>query len=59
MKKIFTLLLIMAAFTLQSRAQSNLVINEIDYDQPAVDSAEFIEMYNASGTPVNLGDYTM
>ncbi|MBK9321074.1 MAG: lamin tail domain-containing protein [Bacteroidetes bacterium] len=59
MKKIFTLVLIIAAFTLQSRAQSNLVINEIDYDQPSVDSAEFIELYNASGTAVNLGDYTV
>jgi len=59
MKKIFTLVLIMAAITLQSRAQTNLVINEIDYDQPAVDSAEFIELYNASSAAINLGDYTV
>ena len=31
-----------------------VVINEVDYDQPGSDSAEFIELYNASSAPVDL-----
>jgi hypothetical protein len=31
-----------------------VVINEIDYDQVGVDTAEFIELYNQSNAPVNL-----
>jgi plastocyanin len=34
-------------------AQS-LVINEIDYDQPGTDAAEFIELKNVSGGTINL-----
>jgi large repetitive protein len=36
-----------------------LTINEIDYDQPGQDSAEFIELYNASGIALNLADYRL
>ena len=39
-------------------AQS-LVINEIDYDQPGVDSAEYVELYNAGPNPVNLADFKL
>jgi len=31
-----------------------VVINEVDYDQPGADSAEFIELYNASASAVDL-----
>ena len=31
-----------------------LVINEIDYDQPATDNDEFVEIYNVSSTPIPL-----
>ncbi len=34
-----------------------LVINEIDYDQPSTDNAEFIEIKNTSGSPINLINY--
>jgi hypothetical protein len=30
------------------------VINEIDYDQPNTDTAEFIEIYNAANSPARL-----
>jgi hypothetical protein len=33
-----------------------LVINEIDYDQPGNDTAEFIELFNNTGAPVNLAN---
>jgi Secretion system C-terminal sorting domain/Lamin Tail Domain len=59
MKKIFTLLFIIAAAVGTSKAQSTLVINEVDYDQPSVDSAEFIELYNASAVNIMLADYTV
>jgi hypothetical protein len=36
-----------------------LVINEIDYDQPGLDKAEYIELYNAGPNPVNLADYKL
>ena len=55
MKRIFTILSIYLFISLQANAQ--LVINEIDYDQPGVDDAEFIELYNAGSAGINLGDY--
>lgn len=33
---------------------TTLVINEVDYDQPGTDTAEFIEIFNATATPVDL-----
>ena len=40
-------------------AQPQLVINEIDYDQPGSDAAEFVELKNAGAVPVDLGDYSL
>jgi hypothetical protein len=37
--------------------RASLVINEIDYDQPSTDTAEFIEIKNISGSSVNLDSY--
>lgn len=59
MNKLYTLILLMAFATLSVVAQTGLVINEVDYDQPGVDSAEFIELYNAGSAPINLGSYTV
>ncbi|MEE2645051.1 MAG: lamin tail domain-containing protein, partial [Myxococcota bacterium] len=36
-----------------------LVINEIDYDQPGDDNAEFIELYNASGAAFPLAGVSL
>ena len=36
-----------------------LVINEIDYDQPGGDSAEFVELRNNGSEPVGLEGYTV
>lgn len=35
-------------------AGGGLVINEIDYDNPGTDAAEFVEMYNRSTAPIPL-----
>ena len=36
-----------------------LVINEIDYDQPGTDTAEFIEIYNADSVDVSLSGFSL
>jgi hypothetical protein len=39
--------------------QNHLVINEIDYDQIGADTAEFVEVYNGTGSPVNLANLAL
>lgn len=36
-----------------------LVVNEVDYDQPGTDRAEFVELYNAGSAPVDLDPYAL
>ena len=36
-----------------------LVVNEIDYDQPSTDSAEFLELKNVNSQAVGLGTYSV
>ncbi|HEY5731862.1 MAG TPA: ExeM/NucH family extracellular endonuclease [Anaerolineales bacterium] len=36
-----------------------LVINEIDYDQPSTDTAEFVEIRNNESVSVDLSDYSL
>lgn len=36
-----------------------VIINEIDYDQPGADTAEFIELYNTGAAPVSLNNYSI
>ena len=36
-----------------------LVINEIDYDQPSTDWAEFVEIKNTGGAATNLDAFTL
>ena len=38
-------------------ASTSLVINEVDYDQPGTDTAEFFELKNVSGAAINLDAY--
>jgi imidazolonepropionase-like amidohydrolase len=45
-----------AALTITSGPPGHLVINEIDYDQPSTDTAEFIELYNGGDTAVDLSN---
>ena len=40
-----------------SAVSTTLVINEVDYDQPSGDTAEFFELKNVSGGPINLDPY--
>jgi predicted extracellular nuclease len=38
---------------------SALVINEVDYDQPGTDGAEFVELKNVGSTSLDLSAYTL
>lgn len=58
MRKIFTTIVIISLAFISSKGQG-LCINEIDYDQPGSDSAEFIELYNRGVVPEFLGNYTV
>jgi predicted extracellular nuclease len=40
-------------------ASTSLVINEVDYDQPSTDTAEFLELKNVSGSAIDLGPYSV
>ena len=49
----------LAGLAVTSATQAAVVINEIDYDQPGADTAEFIELYNDSSTSVALDSYSI
>jgi hypothetical protein len=40
-------------------AHAAVLINEIDYDQPGSDTAEFIELFNSAANTVSLDGYTL
>ena len=39
--------------------RSTTTSREIDYDQPGSDTAEFVELYNAGSSSVNLGGFSL
>ncbi len=60
MKRIFTTLFIVLLLAgVNSAYSQGLKINEFDYDQVLQDSAEFIELYNSSSSPIDLGSYSV
>lgn len=62
MKQFLPLLLVVSLLAIASIAQpppppgapATLVINEIDYDQPGTDTAEFIELYNYGNNDISM-----
>ena len=50
-------LIVLAGFWSPSTAQ--IVINEVDYDQSGTDAAEYVELYNAGLSGVNLSGYSL
>jgi hypothetical protein len=38
---------------------TTLVVNEIDYDQPGTDAAEFLELKNVSSSSIDLTGYSV
>ena len=51
------LLALSGSITYSSHAA--LVINEIDYDQPGIDTAEFIELYNSGASSISLDNFSV
>ncbi len=45
------------AGTLAFSSHAAVVINEIDYDQPGTDTAEFIELFNSGSSSILLDNY--
>lgn len=43
--------------TLAFSSHAAIVINEIDYDQPGTDTAEFIELFNSGSSVISLDNY--
>ncbi len=57
---ILTLTATVAAWTaLVPSASAQLIINEIDYDQPSTDTSEFVEIKNIDVVEINLSDYKL
>ncbi len=46
-------------FLVQTSATASLIINEVDYDQPGRDHAEFIELLNSGPDLLSLDGYTL
>ena len=40
-------------------SHSSIIINEIDYDQPGTDVAEFIELFNSGTSAISLDNYSI
>ena len=40
-------------------ANAAIIINEVDYDQPGTDTAEFIELFNTGVSSVSLDNYSI
>jgi hypothetical protein len=38
---------------------NHLILNEVEYDEVGTDSDEFVEIYNNTGAPVSLANYTL
>ena len=57
------LLIAVAAFLVlvapASAQSTSLVINEVDYDQPSTDTAEFLEIKNVAASAINLDPYAV
>jgi predicted extracellular nuclease len=45
--------------SLAFNSHAAIIINEIDYDQPGADTAEFIELFNAGASGVSLNNYSI
>lgn len=59
MGKTALIIIVMMGVVNMALAQPGLKINEVDYDQPGTDNAEFIEMVNTSSSAVDLQQYTV
>ena len=59
MIKTVTALLLCSVSLFVSPISAALIINEVDYDQPGTDNAEFIELFNQNTTDIDLSPYSV
>jgi hypothetical protein len=60
MRVLLTALAAALALVAPASAQSrHLVVNEIEYNQPGVDTAEYLEIRNSAAVPVDLGPHAL
>lgn len=52
-------LAVLAQVVWAGEAEAQIVINEVEYDEPSTDTAEYIELRNVSASPVNLSGYSL
>ncbi len=52
-------LVVLAALLLAGPATADLIINELEYDEPGSDTTEFLELYNPGDTAVSLDGWTI
>ena len=57
--KTSSLISVIAAAALASPAAGQVVINELQYDDTGTDDREFVELYNAGGTAVDIGNWVL
>lgn len=57
--KKFLLGLLAFSTCLALNTHAAIVINEIDYDQPGTDAAEFIELFNTGNASISLENYSI
>ena len=58
-RKLILLAAAALAVALASSALAEVVISEVDYDQPSTDTAEWVELYNSAASPVTLSGIDM
>lgn len=57
--RVFWLCAMLGAIAVTSPARAALVINEVDYDQPGTDGAEFVELFNSGPDSLGLDGYSL
>jgi len=56
---LFMLLVSLASISIARVADAQVVINEVEYDEPSTDTGEYIELKNIGPSPASLADYSM
>lgn len=56
---LLSLLVLLSYAALSAAGSTTLVINEVDYDQPGTDTAEFVEIKNVGGSSIALSGWNL
>lgn len=56
---LLALLVLLSSAALSAAVSTTIVINEVDYDQPGTDTAEFIELKNVGTSSIDLTGWNL